>query len=176
MKQLITVGSKTTHGATISNGDFSFLIEGKAVHLEGMTHYCPLCKTTSTAISSGKGFMMVGDKTIIMANDKATCGASFIPSQNLVLRVSGSGGSSANNLLNLVSAVSNLFDSSSFSESFVLVDRVTNEILANTAYKIHRANGDIEEGITDNEGKTKKITSNKNEEIHIEIVDSEFDI
>lgn len=96
MNALITLGCKTTHGGTVTEADSSFLVDGKAVHLEGMSHYCPLCKTTSKAISSGQGFMMVGTKTIIMASDKATCGAVFIPNQNLVLRVSGSGSGIAN--------------------------------------------------------------------------------
>ena len=41
MKALITVGCKTDHGGIIILGDSSFLVEGKAVHLDGMTHFCP---------------------------------------------------------------------------------------------------------------------------------------
>lgn len=175
MKALITVGCSTTHGAVIDKGDHSFLIEGKAVHLEGMTHFCPLCKTTSTALSSGRGFMMVGDKTIIMANDNASCGAVFIPNQSLVVRMSGSR-NNAVNVSSLISAVASLSNLFSFSESFVLVDDTTNEILTNVAYRLHRQDGTIEEGITDNEGRTKKIKSDINEEIQIEIVNNQFDI
>lgn len=39
MKALITVGCKTDHGGIIILGDSSFLVEGKAVHLDGMTHF-----------------------------------------------------------------------------------------------------------------------------------------
>lgn len=91
MKALITTGCKTDHGGIIVIGDSTFLVEGKAVHLEGMEHFCPKCKTTVLAISSGKGFLTVCSKTIIMAGDKASCGAVFLPHQNLVLRMSGTG-------------------------------------------------------------------------------------
>ncbi len=36
MKALITVGCKTDHGGIIVLGDSSFLVEGKAVHLDGI--------------------------------------------------------------------------------------------------------------------------------------------
>lgn len=172
MNALITLGCKTTHGGTVTEADSSFLVDGKAVHLEGMSHYCPLCKTTSKAISSGQGFMMVGTKTIIMASDKATCGAVFIPNQNLVLRVSGSGSSIAN----IASLLANIGSMIKFSESFVLVDQETNEILANTPYKIHRKDGSIVDGVTDDKGLTQKIQSDDAEDISIEIVMNQFDV
>lgn len=111
MKALITIGCKTDHGGIIVEADSSFLIEGKAVHLEGMKHVCPKCKKTVTAISSGRGFMVVGSKTIIMAGDKASCGAIFLPQQSLVVRTNGTGIASSsltNGIVN--SALSDLFD------------------------------------------------------------------
>ena len=38
--------------------------------------------------------MVVGSKTIIMAGDKTTCGAIFLPQQSLVVRDAGSGSGS----------------------------------------------------------------------------------
>ena len=176
MKALITLGCKTTHGGIITEADSSFLVDGIAVHLEGMKHYCPKCKTISIAQSSGRGFMMVGSKTIIMANDKSTCGAAFIPNQSLVLRMSGSGNSGGASTENLASALANISVATKFSDSFLLVDEETNEVLANVPYKIHRQNGTIENGITDDQGLTKKLLSNDAEVIHIEIVHNEFDV
>lgn len=175
MNALITLGCKTTHGGTVTEADNSFLVDSIAVHLEGMKHYCPLCKTTSTALSSGRGFMMVGTKTIIMANDKSTCGAAFIPNQSLVLRVSGSG-SGGENTANLASALASMNITAKFSDNFLLVDEVTNEILANVPYRIHRQDGTIEDGMTDDQGLTKKVLSDDAEVIHIEIVHNEFDV
>lgn len=91
MKPLITIGNKTDHGGVVTEVNTTFLIEGKAVHLEGMKHYCPKCRTMVSAVSSGQGFLTVDGKTIIMAGDKTTCGATFLPQQNLVVRTGGSG-------------------------------------------------------------------------------------
>lgn len=94
MKPLITIGCKTDHGGIVVEADASFLVEGKAVHVEGMRHICPKCKKTVSAISSGKGFLTVNSKTIIMAGDKASCGATFLPQQSIAVRTNGSGSGS----------------------------------------------------------------------------------
>lgn len=137
-----------------------------------MKHVCPKCKKTVSAISSGKGFLNVGSKTIIMAGDKTTCGATFLPQQTLVVRTNGSGSGS--------SSVSSLLSSvleSAFSDKFLLVDRFTDEVLANVPYKICREDGSIEEGITDSRGHTKTISNtNKAEQIKIEILNNDFDL
>ena len=94
MKPLITIGCKTDHCGIVVEADTSFLVEGKAVHVEGMRHVCPKCKKTVSAISSGKGFLTVNSKTIIMAGDKASCGATFLPQQSIAVRTNGSGSGS----------------------------------------------------------------------------------
>lgn len=91
MKPLITIGCKTDHGGIVAETDPSFQIEGKPVHLEGMKHFCPKCKKVVSAVSLDKSFLVVGSKTIIMAGDKTTCGATFLPQQSLVVRDAGSG-------------------------------------------------------------------------------------
>lgn len=67
MKALITVGCKTDRGGIIVLGESSFLVEGKAVHLNGMTHYCPKCKVQSRAIASNQGFMIVSGKVLLLS-------------------------------------------------------------------------------------------------------------
>lgn len=78
MKALITVGCVTDHGGLINTGDASFLIEGKAVHLDGMTHYCPKCKVQARAITTQQGFMVVANRSIIAVGDVSTCGAKYL--------------------------------------------------------------------------------------------------
>ena len=104
MKALITVGCKTDHSGIIVLGDSSFLVESKAVHLDGMTHFCPKCKTTVSAISSGKGFLTVSSKTIIMAGDFTSCGAIFLPQQNLAVRSNGTGNANGRSSSNSTSS------------------------------------------------------------------------
>lgn len=52
MKPAIVIGNTADHGGIVSTGDSTYLIDGKAAHFEGMTHFCPKCKVTVTALSS----------------------------------------------------------------------------------------------------------------------------
>jgi uncharacterized Zn-binding protein involved in type VI secretion len=91
MQALITVGCMTDHGGIIVLGDSSFVVEGKAVHLEGMTHFCPKCKVQSRAIASNAGFMIVGGKSIVAVGDSSTCGSKYFKVSDLVVMSNGFG-------------------------------------------------------------------------------------
>ena len=83
MQATITIGDKTTHGGTVTEVDTTFVIQGKAAHLQGMKHFCPQCKTMVSAIASNSHVTIHG-KAMIVAGDKTTCGATFVPGQSLV--------------------------------------------------------------------------------------------
>lgn len=83
-KALITIGAKTSHGGMVTECESSFLINGIAVHLNGMKHYCPKCQTTVTAIASDLSTIVKG-RAVIIAGDKVSCGATFLPMQNLTI-------------------------------------------------------------------------------------------
>ncbi|MFV5525497.1 PAAR domain-containing protein [Acinetobacter variabilis] len=83
-KALITIGAKTSHGGMVTESESSFLINGMAVHLNGMKHYCPKCQTTVTAIASDLSTLVKG-RAVIIAGDKASCGATFSLMQNLAI-------------------------------------------------------------------------------------------
>ena len=80
----ITLGSQTSHGGIVAEAENSILIHGIAVHLQGMKHYCPKCQTTVTAIASDLSTIVKG-RAVIIAGDKASCGATFLPMQNLTI-------------------------------------------------------------------------------------------
>ena len=54
MQAFITKGCFTNHGGKIIEGDDSWLVDGKGVHLEGMGHFCPKCKVVSKALATQK--------------------------------------------------------------------------------------------------------------------------
>ncbi|MCL6234153.1 PAAR domain-containing protein [Acinetobacter sp. ANC 5579] len=83
MKSLITLGSKTSHGGVVSECEPSFVINGIAVHLNGMKHYCPKCNSTVVAIAADQSTTVKG-RGVVVAGDKTTCGATFLPNQSMV--------------------------------------------------------------------------------------------
>lgn len=83
-KALITLGTKTSHGGMVTECEPTFLINGITVHLNGMKHYCPKCQTMVTAISSNLSITVKG-RAVVIAGDKASCGATFLPMQHLTV-------------------------------------------------------------------------------------------
>lgn len=89
MQASITAGCTTDHGGIIIENDPTFIVDGRGVHLEGMTHWCPKCKVVVSAISSGKGFFIVGGKSVIVHGDISTCGARYLKQSDLLVMNSG---------------------------------------------------------------------------------------
>jgi uncharacterized Zn-binding protein involved in type VI secretion len=83
-KALVTLGSQTSHGGIVAECENTFTINGIAVHLNGMKHFCPKCKATVAAIASDQTTTVKG-RAVVIVGDKTTCGASFMPNQNLVV-------------------------------------------------------------------------------------------
>ncbi|WP_180176526.1 MULTISPECIES: PAAR domain-containing protein [unclassified Acinetobacter] len=83
-QSLITLGSTTSHGGIVSECDSSFIINGVAVHLHGMKHYCPKCQTVVSAIAAEQSTTVKG-RGVVIAGDRTTCGATFLGNQFLVV-------------------------------------------------------------------------------------------
>ncbi|PKF35507.1 PAAR domain-containing protein [Acinetobacter proteolyticus] len=153
MKALITKGCMTNHGGIVQEAESSFLVEGIPVHLEGMRHFCPKCKAMVSAQSSGRGFLQAAGRTIIMAGDKATCGASYMPNQSLVLRADGTGSGASDSS----SAVSNFINSNSpvFDEQSVAEFHFAEGML----YFIETQEGKTFNGVIGTDGKLPRVTT-----------------
>jgi uncharacterized Zn-binding protein involved in type VI secretion len=85
MQVLITVGCMDDHSAVVSISDSSFMVDGKAVHLDGMRYFCPKCKVQSKEIASNQGFMVVGSRSIVAVGDKSTCGSKYLNISDLAV-------------------------------------------------------------------------------------------
>ena len=57
-----------------------------------------------------------------------------------------------------------------FDEAFVLKDQMTGKPFAQTAYRIKRADGTYEYGITDDDGKTHLVSAVDTESLSIELI------
>lgn len=83
-KALVTMGSNTTHGGVVAECENSFTINGIAVHLNGMKHYCPKCQVVVSAIAADQSTTVLG-RAVVVAGDKASCGATFLGNQSLTV-------------------------------------------------------------------------------------------
>lgn len=111
-KALVTIGSVTTHGGVVSECDNTFIINGIAVHLNGMKHFCPKCKTIVSAIASDQTTVVNG-RAVVLAGDKTTCGATFLGNQHLVVAQPKSSSSASSAMSKLNSAQSPIAKASS---------------------------------------------------------------
>ena len=171
MQAFITKGCFTDHGGKIIEGDDSWVVDGKGVHLEGMTHYCPKCKVISKAIASENGFMQISGKNPIVAGDSSTCGSRYIKVSDLAVR--DRGGQKNSSAIKVVP----LINEDIFSDEFILIDMDSSSVISNMPYKIHRENGNIEKGITDKNGLiSSSLKSNRAEKIKIEVINDIFDL
>ncbi|WP_419819730.1 PAAR domain-containing protein [Acinetobacter sp.] len=157
MKALITVGCKTDHGGIIVLGDSSFLVEGKAVHLDGMTHYCPKCRVQSRAIASNQGFMIVGGKSIVAVGDTSTCGSKYLKISDLAVMSNGSGSDKSSS--NTLAPLTNSFvdDKNDFYDEQIQLENANGEPYANVEYIVTFEDGSTCKGITDNSGNTERL-------------------
>jgi uncharacterized Zn-binding protein involved in type VI secretion len=166
MQALITVGCMTDHGAVISIGESSFMVDGKAVHLDGMTHFCPKCKVQSRAIASNQGFMMVGGKSIVAVGDKSTCGSKYLKISDLAVMSNGRG----NGGLQAQASTSNFLkpiNKEKYVAQFKCINKETNEVIKNRKYYILKENGEKKYGITNDSGLTEIIETEQKEDISI---------
>src|SRR5690606_31561135 len=56
-----------------------------------------------------------------------------------------------------------------FDEAFVLRSKKTGQPLANRAYRVIRADGSVEEGVTDENGSTHIVVTGDSEDLQIEV-------
>lgn len=168
MNPAITIGDKTTHGGVVIEADQTFLVDGKPVHLGGMKHYCPQCKSTVSAIASNQ-LVVINGKAMIVSGDKTSCGAVFLSSQNLVVKDQGSGSSSSQpNNSNFVKS-----SSKKYGQKFLLQDSSTQEPLHCVKYEVYKNDQLITIGSTDHQGFTEFISANQNEELELRVIINE---
>ena len=90
MPAFITKECYTTHGGRIEQCADFWQVDGRGIHLEGMTHYCPKCKVMSKDLGSERGFIQINGKNPIVDGDLSTCGSRYMKISDLAIRERGS--------------------------------------------------------------------------------------
>ena len=163
MKPAIVVGNVTNHGGLIRDGESRWLVDGKAAHLGGMSHYCPKCKVISKAIPDPHSLDIFG-KLLIVAGNKSTCGAEFLSDQFLL--VVGTTSSQYPSIQNTNNNSSFLSSVPYFDEQFHLTDS-NGSPLVEMFYSIKFESGEISHGTTDSNGYTKRYKTDNSEKLEI---------
>ncbi|MFU8927171.1 PAAR domain-containing protein [Acinetobacter puyangensis] len=164
-KPIITQCATTTHGGVVSEVLDTFTIDGKKIHLDGMQHYCPLCKKNVSAIGTDSTKNVMGKK-MVFEDDKTTCGASFIANQGLAFADTG-GAALGKDLLSQLTLNQ---PSHEFAQKFLLRSHTTDEIIRNGEYEVYKNGHLVLKGKTDENGMTQLISTIEDEEIEIRIL------
>ncbi len=99
--------------------------------------------------------MIINGKHPIAGGDKTTCGATFIPNQNLLVRERTTGASSSSQNSAKV-----------YDEQIIAVDE-DGQILSNISYYIEAPNGEVYKGKTDSSGKCPRIKTSNVDQLKI---------
>ena len=165
---IITEGATTDHGGIVVEGVGTFKIDGKKAHVDGMSHYCPKCKKTVTAIASNHTKKING-KAFVLEGDKTTCGAKFIANQGMAFV--GGGNSSIEDPKQTNQLLSNINENYNYGNKFQLIDQLTRKPLCNTGYKLI-CDGKITEGRTDQQGYTEFISSDTEADVQLFLINN----
>ena len=166
-----TDGCTTTHGGVVKATQFTATHHGKPMLKTGDGFQCPKCETWST-IMQGSGLLSWHGAKVALGGDKFTCGAELVAQQSPATVAKGNISTSVSPSTDEASTPisSKSFD---FDDVYQLLTE-SGEPIRHTKYKIIRADGTEETGITDENGHTMLIpTGNKSEVLSVQITNDE---
>lgn len=184
--EIIRKGDPTSHGGHVLEGSVMDICHGKPIAYIGHQTYCPECKGTFPIIEGALVMTFYG-RGVALSGMKTACGATLIPTQFLDTVAYGNG-NVTNRTRSTVEEVAEeshcspyFHDSSTFSSSlltapsssaynvvFKAIDTSGNSA-SNTKYKITLEDGSVYLGVTDADGLTEAITSNRLQSANIEV-------
>ena len=176
-KPFIVLGDQTDHGGVVIEASQISDTHGKGIARVGDQVTCPKRGHGTTVIVTGDPTMIIDGKAAARHGDKCACGATLISSQ-FVSTVGDGGAGSSQQLASkaqvdqartagLISSL--LPENHLFDMHFVVRDEKTGKVLPNVSYKITLDDGTTITGMTDENGLTDKISSNKKQKATLEV-------
>ncbi|WP_080963984.1 PAAR domain-containing protein [Chromobacterium subtsugae] len=160
MKRIIRLGDPTDHGGKVVSASSTTTMFGKPVALVGDAVTCPQQGHVNCTIVEGDPSWTVGGKGVALEGHKVSCGATLISTMGEVGRsYEGSGAASAgaaaasSNAAGAAVAAAAAALANLFNDKYQLLDQHQRP-LAGHAYAIERESGEIEHGVTDDDGHT----------------------
>jgi uncharacterized Zn-binding protein involved in type VI secretion len=160
----ITLGATTTAGGKVISASSHGSINGSPIAVENDLIFCPACKSQGKIRCVEPRIPELWNgKKVALENDLCICGCStpprLVPNQSLRCQ-QVSGQSDVNTSLHSQKPhATRENDEKVFDDRFILFDEDTDTPMPNTEYAIRRANGHLEFGVTDAEGRTHLLTT-----------------
>ncbi|MFD0739527.1 PAAR domain-containing protein [Lysobacter koreensis] len=169
-KLWIVLGDSTSAGGVVITGSPGTDIDGKPVARIGDKATCPTHKGIFPIVT-GNPCEVIDGQPVARHGDKLACGCTLIAGKQS-RTFDDDGGSNkprprADQARAAVAAAPSGVEE--FDEAFVLLSELTGKPLKNRQYKVTRANGAVENGTTDHEGKTHVVKTDKAELLTVEL-------
>lgn len=173
-RPIITVGAATSHGGVVVTGSPASVINGIPIARVGDSVICPRKGHTGVTIATGDPTFIVDGKPVARHGDKTTCGATLIATQQLCVIEEGGApiqSSPAVPLLDLSEPPVD-FDEPDKEHNlrFHLVDDDGNPYTETEYFAFNQDTQDFFEGITDSNGYTQTIYTEKKENIVLHLI------
>jgi uncharacterized Zn-binding protein involved in type VI secretion len=176
----IVVGDKNSSGGTVIAGSARHSIMGKGIARLGDKVDCPARYPGGrphgvNPIIQGDNSYLIDGIPVALHGYKSACGCSLIGSMGAV-RDPGSvvqltnQSSAATEAPMTWAEIPKQTHKSKFSQFFQLKNSETDELFANTSYRIKLANGQEVEGVTDENGNTEKVFATDEQILSIEVI------
>lgn len=163
MKRVIRLGDPHTHGGNVITAALTTEINGKRVARRGDKAVCPKKGHGVVTIVEGDPSWSVDGQPVALEGHKCSCGCSLISTLPTLERSyegtgdTGSGNSvKASAIEPTPAGLGSEKEFDQYNELFVLVDE-NGKPVPNFRYKVLLANGNEIRGVTDSEGKSKRI-------------------
>lgn len=178
--EIIRLGDPTSHGGKVLEGSPTDICDGKPIAYVGHQTFCPKCRGNFPIIEGALTTTFFG-KGVALAGMKTACGATLIATQSTVIVEYGSGaqqsesrkpraeGNDGSPNLNQTLAASPNTPRNTFDIYFHVKHEVTGEVMPYTPYRITVDDGQVVEGVTDKNGFTQKVASDKPRTATIEV-------
>jgi uncharacterized Zn-binding protein involved in type VI secretion len=167
---IVTLEDRTTHGGTVVSASQFTDTSGKPWARVGDQVVCKRCKKVTTIVT-GDATMVVDGAPVARHGDLTSCGARLMAGSQGVSSVSDDASTSAG-----TPPMSPLASTSpqgaartpEYDQGFQLVDELSGQPLTRRRYRIVWSGG-AAEGLTDDDGMTRRIETPAPEELQIEV-------
>ena len=160
----ITLGATTTVGGKVISASSNGSINGSPIALENDLVFCPVCKSQGEIRCMEPRIPELWNgKKVALEDDLCLCGCPtpprLVPNQSLRCQQLSGPGKGDTSTSSQQDPVTLKIEDKFFDDRFILFAEDSDRPMPNTEYAIRRANGQLEFGVTDAEGRTHLLTT-----------------